>query len=146
MSKNTHLLISRCVGRSMLPLFAPNAIAVVNTHEKSFHKGSLVYISRNNINFIHRVINIDKAKKLVKTQGDNSLTSDGWIREQYVRGSVLLFRCHSKTISVTQWLPKVIGGIISTISRLAFRHKITTHIYRYIIRQPITHTCFHLFL
>lgn len=141
-----HILIARCTGKSMLPLFSHGAIAMIDTKEKTIHIGSLVYVSRGTIDYIHRVIHVNPTKKIIETRGDNSMASDGWVGEKEIRGRAILFRCHNKTIYVNRRLHILLGRIFSIVSRQAFRSAITTRIYRRIIRHPFTHSGLHLFV
>ncbi|MFC2149089.1 signal peptidase I [Candidatus Auribacterota bacterium] len=103
MAQNTTIEYS---GTSMYPLFRNgDIISAQSTSFDDLREKDVIYfkIPRSDKKGVHRIIEIDKGKKHIKTKGDGALIKDPFhLRPDDVLGKVVSFKRDDQTVSLTK--------------------------------------------
>lgn len=72
----------------MAPLIKPGCRLVIDFKNKNYHLGDVVVFSKENRILAHRIISVNKQKKLSFLKGDNNPRPDGWFDSRKIIGRI----------------------------------------------------------
>lgn len=107
-------------GWSMAPLIKPGCQLVVDFKNKNYHLGDVVIFSKENRFLAHRIINLNKQKKLFLLKGDNNPSLDGWIRSQKILGRIEKIIYPNYTINLLSRKNQILKYLFVIYSRLNY--------------------------
>lgn len=81
-------IIPSIIGWSMAPLIKPGCRLVIDFKNKNYHLGDVVVFSKENRILAHRIISVNKQKKLSLLKGDNNPRPDGWFDSRKIIGRI----------------------------------------------------------